>query len=288
MIPEQASLPTIPELLKETLRLAREKRKETSRLLWQLMAALSPILLILVVYLILKVSGYYFDNYMGHQGVNGHLGALFWGFLLLIFALPAYTFFLLYFMSKILSGAQQIALIAIDNSQPLFTFDRTWAYFRMTLLLGLPSVIVSELFLFAHITKIPYINILLYIPYLILYTAIPAVVERGKALKALGISWELARSHFFYVLKCAIIGWIPSIVSIILALAAVGTAVLLSFSKPLIAATAILMLIVPLLVFAIQFEPFYKGLIYRALKPRSDDNPSVLPTEPLLQRGGTV
>jgi len=271
MIPEDNSPPTISHLIQETLRLARVHRRETSHLVWDMVKALSPIILILILAFIVWISKELSSSGQSSNSGGSVLGLAFLALIFIVVLIP-YMLWLCYFIADIFSEAQQIGLNAVDNVPTIFTIDRRWAVIRLWLLLALPSVIIRMPLKIAHVNDW-YVGILFQILLLFFYTALPAVVESGVAMKAIVTSWQLARSNALFIFRCALAAVVPTMIYAVLYIAVKAVA---SPSTKLIAACIFLFLSFPLLVISIQYEPFYRALVYRSLKPKIEEQSSPL------------
>ena len=264
MIPDPTPLPTISELLKETLRLAREKRRETSRLLWKSVLGFSPLIVVFIIILIFAVRYLLVDG--GHpiphhsaNRPNAPSGILF--ILLFLLVLLPYVLWLAHSSIRILGHAMEIALATVDNREPVFV-NRAWAIFRMGILLAAPLGILESILKYAGL-EIFDVTILSPLPFLVLYLSLPAVMESGLAVDAIAESWQLARKDLLFVFQCAFIAWIPThLLSTLVTILPISKAIMGCIQLLLVGVT---------FVFTIQYEPFYMALIYRALKPKEEE-----------------
>jgi hypothetical protein len=266
MIPDPTSLPTILELLKETLRLAREKRRETSRLLRQSILGFSPLIILfvilLVVYLVLR-SGHPIPQHTTPKHATPDIGNILKLGALALFILALLSTYLIWLghsSSKILARAMEIALATVDDRETLFV-KRAWAIFRMGILLAAPLGILESGLKYAGLEAFD-VQILSPLPFLFLYLSLPAVMESGLAMDAIGESWRLARKDMLFVFQCAFIAWIPTHLLSTLVSA-------LPISKSILGVIQLFLALLTL-VFTIKYEPFYMALIYRALKPKEE------------------
>jgi hypothetical protein len=238
-------LPSIPDLLRNTITLAREHRSETTPLFKRVFALVGIFFGVLILFAILSaiVLG---KSMMIVPTVLG---------IIMLTMLPA-----LYYLVKIMANAQEIGLAAVEQREPDQNAVRVWQFILFFVIVLLPSVFV--LFIFKGTPLFWGMEILLTSVYWsTMYLAPMTVVASGTAPDGIQLAVTLFRSNPGFVAVTSMLGSaVTSGPMIALQLFTYDP----SHPSMFLAILRILSSIYTLIV-SIRYEPFYRAQIYDAL-----------------------